>query len=142
MKSTLFNYTEMVFLSRRLFKCFCSGVFHFLQTSKPWISLCFPKFLVSSMARYKIHCVRCMRLHPHTFLIELLNCDNLRMGTDLHTELSVQKMCLKMECPASCDFFGNTLLHFPSHLYGFSVLTHGIVASCTISASELCKTLV
>lgn len=79
---------------------------------------------------------------PSHIFNRLLNCDNLRMGTDLHTELSVQKMCLKMECPASCDFFGNTLLHFPSHLYGFSVLTHGIVAACTISASELCKTLV
>lgn len=64
MKSTLFNFTEMVFLSWRLFKCFCLGVSHFLQTSKPWTSLYSPKYLVSSMARYKIYRVKIYETLP------------------------------------------------------------------------------
>lgn len=56
------------------------------------------------------------------------------MGADLQT-VKCPKDCLKLECPASCDFFGNILLHYPSHLYGFSEPLHGIVAASIISAS-------
>ena len=88
MESTLFNFTEMVCLSRRLLKQFYL-VFFYL-------------FIFLHVGIWTLYIHKISKLFSYMlgfiltyFLMELLNHLNLRTGTGLRAELSVPKMLFK-----------------------------------------------